>query len=410
MLPEMNVRFASRMAELPPYLFGLINKMKLEKQKAGHDVIDLGMGSPCDPAPEQVVDALCEAVRDPQIHRYPVAEGMDNLRREISGLYNRDYGAALDPESEIVCTIGSKEGISHLCLALVGQGDTVMVPAPSFPIHAYAPVIAGGRVIRIPVMDNQAFIRGVIAACEHTRPRPRLLIINYPHNPTGALADLDFFREIVRLARRFGFMIIHDFAYAKITFDGYRAPSFLEVEGAKKVGVEFGSFSKSYNMAGWRIGFCAGHKDIIRGLSQIKGYYDYGIFSAVQAGGIAALRDCGPDVTRQAGIYQYRRDVLCRELEGIGWKVDKPKAGMFLWVSIPEAYHQSGSMDFALQMIERANVVVAPGIGFGEEGEGRLRLALVENESRLRRAVERIKNLNHQLEPGDHPPEIALCA
>jgi alanine-synthesizing transaminase len=381
------IRFAQRMEQLPPYLFGMINKMRMEKRSLGYDVIDLGMGNPIDPAPEAVTQKLCEVVQDPKSHRYPVASGLRSLRREIALFYERDYGVDLDMETEVLCTIGSKEGISHLCLALVGPGDTVLVPTPAFPIHIYATIIAGGNVIRIPLGNEATFLERIATMCESLYPTPKLLILNYPHNPTASVATIELFQEIVHLARKYRFMVIQDFAYAKITFDGYTAPSFLQAPGAREVGVEFGSFSKSYNMAGWRVGYCVGNKEIIQGLAKIKGYYDYGIFSAIQIAGVVALRDCAAEVVEQARIYEQRRDVLCNGLRRIGWPVTEPKAGMFVWARIPSAFGQMGSMSFAIKLMEEANVAVAPGIGFGEEGEGYLRLALVENEHRLRQAL-----------------------
>jgi len=387
---ELVVRFAQRMSQLPPYLFGMINKMRMEKRAQGHDVIDLGMGNPTDPAPEAVTQKLCEVVQDPKSHRYPVATGLRNLRREIARYYGLDYGVELDTETEVICTIGSKEGISHLCLALIGPGDTVLVPTPAFPIHIYSTIIAGGNVIRIPLASEEQFLQRIATMCESLYPTPKVLILNYPHNPTATVASLDLFREIVALARKYRFMVIHDFAYARITFDGYRAPSFLQVAGAAEVGVEFGSFSKSYNMAGWRIGYCVGNQEIIQGLAKIKGYYDYGIFSAIQIAGIVALRDCDTEVVEQARIYQRRRDVLCKGLRRLGWPVTEPRAGMFIWTKIPEPFDRMGSMAFAVKLMDEANVAVSPGIGFGEEGEGYLRLALVENEHRLRQALRQI--------------------
>jgi alanine-synthesizing transaminase len=384
------VRFAQRMEQLPPYLFGMINKMRMEKRWEGIDVIDLGMGNPIDPAPRAVTEKLCEVVQDPRSHRYPVAAGLRNLRKEIVKSYWRDYDVELESDKEVICTIGSKEGISHLCLALVGPGDTVLVPTPAFPIHIYAATIAGGNVIGVPLSDESDFLDRIARMCESLYPSPKLLILNYPHNPTATVADVDLFREVVKLARKYRFMVVHDFAYSKITFDGYAAPSFLQAPGARDVGVEFGSFSKSYNMAGWRIGYCVGNQEIIQALGKIKGYYDYGIFSAIQIAGIVALRDCEPEVKKQAGIYQKRRDILCRGLERLGWPATPPKAGMFVWTRIPEPYSAMGSMSFAIKLMEEANVAVAPGIGFGKEGEGWLRLALVENEQRIRQALRQI--------------------
>jgi len=398
MYQDSIIQCAPRMAQLPPYLFGMINSMKMEKRMRGEDVIDLGMGNPIDPTPDPVIRKLCAVVQDPKSHRYPVATGLRNLRREIARHYQRDYGVALDSESEVICTIGSKEGISHLCLAIVGPGDTVLVPSPAFPIHIYASVIAGGNVLRIPLTSEAECIARIAQVCETFYPPPKVLMLNFPHNPTAALASVDFFREVVALAKRYGFMVVQDFAYAKITFDGYVAPSFLEIPGAIAVGVEFGSFSKSYNMAGWRIGYCVGNRTIIEALAKIKGYYDYGIFSPIQIAGIVALRECDATVSRQAGTYQKRRDILCHGLAQMGWEVEIPGAGMFVWVRIPPPYDSLGSMEFALRMIERANVAMAPGIGFGQEGEGYLRLALVENEHRLRQALKQFRQVLQEMD------------
>jgi len=400
-----NIRFSERMSQLPPYLFGMINKMKMERRWNGEDVIDLGMGNPMDPAPDGVIGKLCEVAQDPKTHRYPVAGGMQHLRREIALYYRRNYMVELHSENEVICTIGSKEGISHLCLALVGPGDTVLVAAPAFPIHVYAAVIAGASVIRVPIASEDEFLRRITAMCESMTPAPRLLMLNYPHNPTGALASREFFAQIVGLARRYQFMVVNDFAYARVTFDGYTAPSFLEVPGAMYVGVEFGSFSKSYNMAGWRVGYCVGNPKIIEGLGKIKGYYDYGIFSPIQIAGIVAMRDCEADIAAQARLYQSRRDVMCEGLTRMGWPVAKPKAGMFVWVKIPEPWCRMGSVKFAVEMMERANVAVTPGAGFGEEGDGYLRLALVENENRIRQGLKQMRRALPELEK-ELPPDI----
>ncbi len=394
------IRFASRMAQLPPYLFGTINQIKMQKRWEGLDVIDLGMGNPIDPTPEPVIEKLCDVVKDPKSHRYPVAAGFKNLRREIARSYERDYGVHLDEDAEVIVTIGSKEGISHMCLALIGPGDTVIVPTPAFPIHIYASIIAGGNVIGIPLeTSSESLLRRISDICESLYPRPKVLMLNYPHNPTSTVTEPELFREVVALAKKYQFMVIHDFAYAKITFDGYTAPSFLQAPGAIDVGVEFGSFSKSYNMAGWRMGYCVGNRRMIQGLAKVKGYYDYGIFSAIQIAGIVALRQCDEDISRQVAIYQQRRDLLCRGLQRMGWPVAKPKGGMFVWVKIPEPYDRMGSMQFAVEMMKRANVAVAPGIGFGQEGEGYLRLALVENENRIRQALRQIKRALADIDP-----------
>ncbi len=388
---QFKIRYAERMNQLPPYLFGMINKMKMEKRWKGDDVIDLGMGNPMDPTPELVTNKLCEVAADPKIHRYPVAGGMKNLKKEIALYYKRSYDVDLSGEDDVICTIGSKEGISHLCLALLGPGDTVLTPAPAFPIHVYAAVIAGANVLRIPMSSEDVFLEQIIGMCRSLYPCPKLLMLNFPHNPTGTLASKEFFVEVVKLAKQYNFMVINDFAYAKITFDGLVAPSLLEVPGAMDVGVEFGSFSKSYNMAGWRLGYCVGNLEMIGGLSKIKGYYDYGIFSAIQVAGIVAMRDCDDNIIEQVEIYQKRRDFLCEGLIKMGWDVDIPKSGMFLWVKIPEPYNQMGSIKFSIEMMNRANVAVAPGAGFGIEGEGFLRLALVENENRVSQALKQIR-------------------
>lgn len=401
---EQKIKFAERMGQLPPYLFGMINKMKMEKRWEGDDVIDLGMGNPIDPAPGMVTEKLIEVANDPKSHRYPVAGGMKNLKREIALYYQRNYNVELSGTNDTICTIGSKEGISHLSLALLGPGDSVLVPAPAFPIHVYAAVIAGASVIRISLHSEESFLQQIHNVCQSLYPRPKLVMLNYPHNPTGTLASKEFFSEVIRLAKKFNFMVINDFAYARITFDDYVAPSLLEVPGSKDVAVEFGSFSKSYNMAGWRLGYCVGNPQIIEGLAKIKGYYDYGIFSAIQVAGIVAMRDCDDSIREQVEVYQKRRDVLCEGLERMGWEVEKPKAGMFLWVKIPEPYVRMGSIRFAVEMMDRANVAVAPGAGFGEEGDEYLRLALVENENRIRQALKQMKrslsDIDREIEQG----------
>lgn len=392
------IQFSQRMEQLPPYLFGMINKMKMEKRRNGDDVIDLGMGNPIDPAPDIVTRKLCEVAQDPKSHRYPVADGLAHLRREIALNYQKDYGVDLESDSEVIVTIGSKEGISHLCLALVGPGDTILVPAPAFPVHIYAAIIAGGSVIRVSLGEPEIFLNRIKRMCENILPRPRLLILNYPHNPTSELATVDFFAEIVALAQKYRFMVIHDFAYAKIAFDGYKPPSFLEADGARDVGVEFGSFSKTYNMAGWRLGYCVGNRKIVEGLAKIKGYYDYGIFAAIQVAGIVAMRDCEAEIGEQVERYRQRRDILCEGLEKMGWPVNKPQAGMFAWVKMPQPFDKMGSMQFAMQLMQEANVAVAPGIGFGEEGESYLRLAMVENEHRIRQALRQMRRALPQIE------------
>lgn len=387
------IQLADRMNLLPPYLFGRLNRIKQEKRSQGIDVIDLAMGNPNDPTPGPVVEKLCEVVCDSRNHRYSVASGIYNLRREIARYYEKQYGIPLRPESEVICTIGSKEGVSHLSLALLGPGDSVIVPVPAFPIHVYSAVIAGASVLSVPVGDDEGLLRSVDALCRERKPAPKVLFLNYPHNPTTRTVTLPFFEEAVRLAAKHRLVIVHDFAYGRVTFDGYEAPSLLQVPGAKDVAVEFGTLSKSYNMAGWRVGYCVGNPKIVEALGKIKGYYDYGLFQAIQIASIIALRDCGDFIGEQAKIYEGRRDVLCDGLNAMGWSVEKPKASMFVWTRIPEPFRPMGSMEFSIRLVEEAEVVVSPGIGFGAEGEGHLRIALVENEHRIRQALRQMKRL-----------------
>jgi alanine-synthesizing transaminase len=382
---------AERVKRLPPYLFGKINDLKYRKRRAGVDVIDLGMGNPTDVPEALVIEKLCEAARDERNHRYSVSTGLYNLRREFGLRYARKHGVDLDFESEVLAGLGSKEVFSHMCLALLGPGDTAIVPAPSFPIHIYAVALASGNVISLDCTKPDLFLSNVANVAEHLYPRPKVLILNFPHNPTATVVERDFFVDVVRLAKRFGFMVLHDFAYGDVCFDDYQAPSFLSVPGAKDVGVETSTMSKGYNMAGWRLGFVAGNAEMIRALATIKGYYDYGIFQPIQIAGILALRHCEDLVARQALEYQNRRDVLVEGLRRIGWELEIPKAGMFVWAQYPPEWRQRmGSIDFAMKLLEEAEVAVSPGRGFGEAGEGFLRLALVENENRLRQAVRQI--------------------
>jgi len=386
-----DLEVASRVRGLPPYLFGKINDLKYRKRQAGVDVIDLGMGNPTDPPEPWVIDKLCEAAHDLKNHRYSVAAGVYNLRREVAAKYANRFGVTLDPDHEVVATIGSKEGFSHMCLALLGPGDTALVPAPSFPIHVHAVALASGNVISLDVRDPQAFLADVVRVCESLYPRPKILILNYPHNPTATIVDRAFFSEVVALARRFHFHVISDFAYGDIVFDGADVPSFLSVPGAIDVGCEFTTMSKGYNMAGWRVGFAAGNRKMLSALKAIKGYYDYGLFQAVQVAAIVALRHGEPGRLAQVAEYQTRRDVLVDGLNRLGWQVESPKASMFVWAPIPEPWRsRMGSIDLAMKLLEEAEVAVSPGRGFGESGEGYLRLALIENEQRLRQAVRQI--------------------
>jgi alanine-synthesizing transaminase len=383
---------SARMLRLPPYLFGRINALKTMLRRKGVDIIDLGMGNPNDPTPQQIVKKLCEAVNDRRNQRYSASQGIFNLRRELALFYEKQWGVGLNPETEVIATIGSKEGFSHLCLATLGPGDVALTPTPAFPIHIYSPIIAGANVIGVTMNEGEeALLRRIADMCRTVSPRPKIVILNFPHNPTARTVDISFFEEIVKLAKQFGFYVIHDFAYGLTTFDNYKAPSFLQVPGAKEVGVESMTMSKGYNMAGWRIGFIVGNHDMVNALACIKGYYDYGIFQAIQIATIIALRHCEEDMLAQARIYEQRRDCLWEGLTQAGWQVEKPKASMFVWAKIPAPYCDMGSIEFAIQCIQKAEVATAPGRGFGEDGEGYLRIALVENEERLKQAVRQIK-------------------
>ncbi|WP_417739745.1 aminotransferase class I/II-fold pyridoxal phosphate-dependent enzyme [Rosistilla oblonga] len=389
--PEpFQIRVANRVDRLPPYMFGRINAMLYQKRRDGSDVIDMGMGNPSDPPQTDVVEKLTEAAHDERNHGYSKSNGLLNLRREVCNKYERKYDVQLEADQEVIACLGSKEGFSHMCLALMGPGDTAIIPSPYFPIHMYAVILASGNVVTLDVFDPEKFLRNVEYTCQTFTPRPKLLIINYPHNPSAATIEPDFFVEVVRLAKKYGFMVIHDFAYADIGFDGYQPPSFLSAPGAKDVGVEFTTMSKGYNMAGWRVGFCAGNADMIRALGTIKGYYDYGMFQAVQIAAIVAMRDTEDAVAEQALVYQSRRDALVDGLRRIGWEIDPPKAGMFVWAKVPEQWRHMSTMDFAMMLLEKGDVAVSPGSGFGPAGEGYLRMSLVENEQRLRQAVRQI--------------------
>ena len=385
------VQLASRVMRLPPYLFGRINSLLYDKRVAGGDVIDLGMGNPSDPPEDLVIEKLAEAAADPGNHGYSKSNGILNLRREVASKYFRKYGVRLDPDKEVITCLGSKEGFSHMCLALMGAGDTAIVPAPYFPVHMYAVALAAGNVIALEVADSEQFLSNIAYTCQHLYPKPKLLIINYPHNPSAVTIEAEFYVDVVKLAKKYGFMVISDFAYADVGFEGYQPPSFLAAPGAREVGVEFTTMSKGYNMAGWRVGFCCGNAEMIRGLGVIKGYYDYGMFQAVQIAAIMALRHTEAAVEAQSAIYQKRRDVLVDGLRRIGWEITPPRAGMFVWAKIPEQWtSQMNTMDFAMMLLEQGDVAVSPGSGFGPAGEGYLRLALVENENRLRQAVRQI--------------------
>ena len=383
---------SARMHRLPPYLFGRINALKMKLRRKDVDIIDLGMGNPNDPTPQLIIDKLCEAANLKRNQRYSVSQGIFNLRRELAVFYEKHWGVALQPDNEVIATLGSKEGFSHLCLATMGPGDVALTPTPSFPIHIYSPIIAGANIIGVSMKDgDEALLRNISEMCHVVSPRPKIVILNFPHNPTAHTVEVGFFEEIVRLAKKFGFYVIHDFAYGLTTFDDYKAPSFLQVPGAKDVGVETLTMSKGYNMAGWRMGFVVGNADMIQLLAGIKGYYDYGVFQAIQIATVIALRECEDDMLAQAKLYEERRDFLCDGLHQAGWEVEIPKASMFVWAKIPEPYAEMGSIEFAMQCLQKAEVAVAPGRGFGEDGEGYLRIALVENEERLKQALRQLR-------------------
>jgi alanine-synthesizing transaminase len=388
---NFKIDLAPRVHRLPPYLFGRINNLLYQKRRSGQDLIDLGMGNPSDPPDPAVIMKLAEAAKDPTNHGYSKSNGILNLRRELTSKYLRKYGVRLDPETETIVCLGSKEGFSHLLLALIGAGDTAIIPAPYFPVHMFGVVLASGNVVALDVSNTDRYLSNIAYTCEHFYPRPKLLIINYPHNPSTVTVEPEFFVDVVRLAKKYGLMVISDFAYADVAYDGYVPPSFLSAPGAKDVGVEFTTMSKGYNMAGWRIGFCSGNAEMVKALATIKGYYDYGMFQAIQIAAIVALRDTEATVEKQSLIYQGRRNVLVEGLRRIGWQVSLPKAGMFAWAKIPEPWaSRMNSIDFAMHLLEHGNVAVSPGGGFGPMGEGYLRMALVENEARLRQAVRQI--------------------
>jgi alanine-synthesizing transaminase len=385
-----------RLSRLPPYVFSITAELKLAARRRGEDVIDFGMGNPDGPTPAHIVEKLVETVRRPDTHRYSMSRGIPRLRRAIAHWYARRYDVELDPEAETIVTIGSKEGIAHLALATLGQGDSVLVPNPSYPIHIYGPVIAGADIRHVPMTTESAFLDELEQAIHRSYPKPKMLIVNFPANPTAQCVELAFFERLVALARRYGIWIVHDLAYADIVFDGWKAPSILQVPGARDVAVEFFTMSKSYNMAGWRVGFMAGNRELVAALARIKGYHDYGTFTPIQVAAIAALEGPQACVEEIALRYQKRRDVLCKGLREAGWDVDVPKASMYVWARIPEPYRALGSLGFTRKLLADAKVSVSPGIGFGEYGDGHVRFALIENEPRIRQAVRGIRTMLRQ--------------
>ena len=382
-----------RMDRLPPYVFATVNEIKMEARHRGEDIIDLGMGNPDISTPKHIVDKMIEAVQKGHNHRYSASMGITKLRHAIADWYKRRFDVDIDPESEAIATIGAKEGLSHLVLATISPGDVVFAPNPTYPIHPYSVIIAGGDLRSIPIAPDRDFFEDLLAATKQTWPSPKMLILSYPHNPTTACVDIEFFEKIVAFCREHNMYVIHDFAYADLVFDGYKPPSFLQVPGAKEIGVEFFSLSKSYSMPGWRVGFCVGNPELVGALKRIKSYLDYGIFQPIQIASIIALNGPYDCVQEIVDIYKERRDVLIDGLNRVGWSMDKPKGTMFVWAKIPEKFGNMGSVEFSKMLIEKAKVAVAPGIGFGEYGDDYVRFALVENPQRTRQAIRGIKQV-----------------
>lgn len=380
-----------RMKRLPPYVFSIVTDLKVKARARGEDIIDFGMGNPDQATPEHIVNKLCEAARNSRNHRYSASRGITKLRLAICDWYRRRYAVELDPETEAIVTIGAKEGISHLALAMVEKGDAALVPNPTYPIHTYSMVIAGADVRSVPLTPGGDFFGRLKEAHQAAWPRPKLLVLSFPHNPTTAVVDEAFFPQVVAFAREHDLLVIHDFAYADLCFDGYRAPSFLQAPGAKEVGVEFFTLSKSYNMPGWRVGFAVGNREVIAALQRIKSYLDYGIFQPIQIASIIALNGPQECVGEMLATYRSRRDVLVDGLNRIGWKCEKPKATMFVWARIPDEYRAMGSLEFTKFLLDKAKVAVSPGVGFGSFGDEYVRFALVENEHRTRQALQGFK-------------------
>ena len=383
----------ARIDRLPPYVFAIVDDLKMQARRAGEDIIDFGMGNPDNPPPQLIIDKLCEAAKKSHNHRYSASRGTKRLRLAIAEYYHRRFGIEIDHENEVLATIGVKEGLSHLMWAVVNPGDMVMVPTPAYPIHTYGPIFANGDILHLPLDSTEQLLHEIQQACKRHWPRPKVLILNFPHNPTTTCVDEGFFRNVVALAHEHQFIVVHDFAYADIVFDGYQAPSWLQIPGAKDVGIEFFSMSKSFNMPGWRVGFALGNPMLIGALRKIKSYLDYGIFQPIQIASIIALNEMEHEVETICDLYRQRRDALIRGLGRIGWLVEKPPGTMFVWAKIPEPYQAMGSLEFTKYVLKEAKVAVAPGIGFGEGGDQHVRFALVENEHRTRQALRGLRRL-----------------
>ena len=382
-----------RIKRLPPYVFNIVNDLKAEARARGEDIIDFGMGNPDKPAPQHIIDKLIEAAQRPDTHRYSVSRGIPRLRKAICNWYQRKFDVTLDHETETIVTIGSKEGLAHLALATVGPGDAILVPNPAYPIHPYGFVISGADIRHVPLIPGGDFFAELEKSVKDSWPKPKMLVLNFPGNPTTQCVDLEFFERIVAFAREHEIWVVHDLAYGEITFDGYKAPSILQVPGAKDVAVEFYTLSKTYNMPGWRVGFMSGNPTLVSALARMKSYLDYGMFTPIQVAAIAALdgpQDCVAEIVE---TYRSRRDVLCDGLNSIGWEVEKPKATMFVWAKIPEKYREMGSLEFTKKLLKEARVAVSPGIGFGEYGDDHVRFGLIENEHRTRQAVRGIRDM-----------------